>query len=355
MTDAPATDAPAAPPRNARLSRSARRAQLPRPRPGTSSPPRVTTRRRLWTTSPNAPGSANPCSTSTSPASWELYRALLTTCADDLVERVRDAIARTSDNRERVAAAVLGVLRLPSRATGRPTGSSSAPTCGANPRRRPWSTAPSPPAASTTAPPRPSRPTPGSTRPGAAAGGRAGRASQVGPQYWLDSDRGGAAGRGRGADVEPGVAGVGRVPDGARPTGGTERALDPVAGEPKLVAGKPLSRNEVGEHESGFPATTSRQPEPDPPLRRRDLHVRDLVGPHEEAPALVVDELQAARRRRSATRRRASGPRPASGRCGYDQLPRALHDADLDLHRVTSWSSLHGPGPGPAHDEHGPG
>src|SRR2546422_5585895 len=40
------------------------------------------------------------------PGKLELYRALLTTCADDLVERVRDAIARTSDNRERVAAAV---------------------------------------------------------------------------------------------------------------------------------------------------------------------------------------------------------------------------------------------------------
>ena len=40
------------------------------------------------------------------PGKLELYRALLTTCADDLVDRVRDAIARTSDNRERVAAAV---------------------------------------------------------------------------------------------------------------------------------------------------------------------------------------------------------------------------------------------------------
>ena len=40
------------------------------------------------------------------PGKLELYRALLTTCADDLVERVRDAIGRTSDNRERVAAAV---------------------------------------------------------------------------------------------------------------------------------------------------------------------------------------------------------------------------------------------------------
>ena len=40
------------------------------------------------------------------PGKLELYRALLTTCADDLVVRVRDAIAATSDNRERVEAAV---------------------------------------------------------------------------------------------------------------------------------------------------------------------------------------------------------------------------------------------------------
>src|SRR4029079_3881358 len=40
------------------------------------------------------------------PATLELYRALLTTCADDLVERVREAIAATSDNHERVEAAV---------------------------------------------------------------------------------------------------------------------------------------------------------------------------------------------------------------------------------------------------------
>jgi len=40
------------------------------------------------------------------PGKLELYRALLTTCADDLVLRVRDAIAATSDNRERVEAAV---------------------------------------------------------------------------------------------------------------------------------------------------------------------------------------------------------------------------------------------------------
>jgi AcrR family transcriptional regulator len=40
------------------------------------------------------------------PSKLELYQALLTTCADDLVDRVRDAIGATSDNRERVTAAV---------------------------------------------------------------------------------------------------------------------------------------------------------------------------------------------------------------------------------------------------------
>ena len=40
------------------------------------------------------------------PGKLELYRALLTTCADDLVERVQEAIAATSDNHERVEAAV---------------------------------------------------------------------------------------------------------------------------------------------------------------------------------------------------------------------------------------------------------
>ena len=40
------------------------------------------------------------------PGKLELYRALLTTYADELVNRVREAINRTQDNRERVHAAV---------------------------------------------------------------------------------------------------------------------------------------------------------------------------------------------------------------------------------------------------------
>jgi AcrR family transcriptional regulator len=40
------------------------------------------------------------------PGKLELYRALLASSADDLVDRVRAAITATSDNRERVAAAV---------------------------------------------------------------------------------------------------------------------------------------------------------------------------------------------------------------------------------------------------------
>jgi len=40
------------------------------------------------------------------PGKLELYRALLTTYADELVERVRAAISRTQDNHERVQAAV---------------------------------------------------------------------------------------------------------------------------------------------------------------------------------------------------------------------------------------------------------
>ncbi|WP_219412928.1 TetR/AcrR family transcriptional regulator [Pseudonocardia nigra] len=40
------------------------------------------------------------------PGKLELYRALLTTYADELVDRVEQAIARTTDNEERVHAAV---------------------------------------------------------------------------------------------------------------------------------------------------------------------------------------------------------------------------------------------------------
>src|SRR3954451_23056962 len=40
------------------------------------------------------------------PGKLELYQALLTTYADELVERVSNAITRTEDNRDRVHAAV---------------------------------------------------------------------------------------------------------------------------------------------------------------------------------------------------------------------------------------------------------
>src|SRR4051795_8070544 len=40
------------------------------------------------------------------PGKLELYRALLTTYADELVDRVQQAIGGTSDNQERVDAAV---------------------------------------------------------------------------------------------------------------------------------------------------------------------------------------------------------------------------------------------------------
>ena len=96
MTEAPA--------RGVRLSRSARRAQL-----------LVAARDVFGAQGYHAAamddiaeraGVSKPVLYQHFPGKLELYRALLTTCADDLVERVRDAIGRTSDNRERVAAAV---------------------------------------------------------------------------------------------------------------------------------------------------------------------------------------------------------------------------------------------------------
>src|SRR5690348_6566951 len=92
-----------APPR-ARLSRSARRAQL------------LVAARDVFAAQgyhaaamddiAERAGVSKPVLYQHFPGKLELYRALLTTHADDLVERVRDAIARTSDNQERVAAAV---------------------------------------------------------------------------------------------------------------------------------------------------------------------------------------------------------------------------------------------------------
>jgi AcrR family transcriptional regulator len=96
MTEAPA--------RGARLSRSARRAQL------------LVAARDVFADRgyhaaamddiAERAGVSKPVLYQHFPGKLELYRALLITCADDLVDRVRDAIGRTSDNRERVAAAV---------------------------------------------------------------------------------------------------------------------------------------------------------------------------------------------------------------------------------------------------------
>ena len=96
MTEAPA--------RGVRLSRSARRAQL------------LVAARDVFAAQgyhaaamddiAERAGVSKPVLYQHFPGKLELYRALLTTCADELVERVRDAIGRTSDNRERVAAAV---------------------------------------------------------------------------------------------------------------------------------------------------------------------------------------------------------------------------------------------------------
>jgi AcrR family transcriptional regulator len=96
MTEAPA--------RNVRLSRSARRAQL------------LVAARDVFAAQgyhaaamddiAERAGVSKPVLYQHFPGKLELYRALLTTCADELVERVGEAIARTHDNRERVTAAV---------------------------------------------------------------------------------------------------------------------------------------------------------------------------------------------------------------------------------------------------------
>ncbi|GAA1843033.1 TetR/AcrR family transcriptional regulator [Pseudonocardia ailaonensis] len=93
-----------APPRGARLSRSARRAQL------------LVAARDVFAAQgyhaaamddiAEKAGVSKPVLYQHFPGKLELYRALLATYADELVERVRDAIGRTQDNRERVHAAV---------------------------------------------------------------------------------------------------------------------------------------------------------------------------------------------------------------------------------------------------------
>ena len=97
-------EAPAAAPRGGRLSRGARRAQL------------LLAARDVFAAQgyhaaamddiAERAGVSKPVLYQHFPGKLELYRALLTTYADELVERVRAALASTTDNRERVHAAV---------------------------------------------------------------------------------------------------------------------------------------------------------------------------------------------------------------------------------------------------------
>jgi AcrR family transcriptional regulator len=97
-------EAPAAVQRGGRLSRSARRAQL------------LVAARDVFAAQgyhaaamddiAEKAGVSKPVLYQHFPGKLELYRALLTTYADELVERVRAAIGNTQDNRERVEAAV---------------------------------------------------------------------------------------------------------------------------------------------------------------------------------------------------------------------------------------------------------
>ncbi|NMH97152.1 TetR/AcrR family transcriptional regulator [Pseudonocardia acidicola] len=90
--------------RGARLSRSARRAQL------------LVAARDVFAAQgyhaaamddiAEKAGVSKPVLYQHFPGKLELYRALLTTYADELVGRVQSAISRTADNRERVHAAV---------------------------------------------------------------------------------------------------------------------------------------------------------------------------------------------------------------------------------------------------------
>ena len=70
------------------------------------------------------------------PGKLELYRALLTTYADELVGRVERAITSTNDNQLRVEAAV-AATSTSSPERGRPSGSSSSPISAASRRPRP--------------------------------------------------------------------------------------------------------------------------------------------------------------------------------------------------------------------------
>jgi AcrR family transcriptional regulator len=98
------TEAPAAAPRGGRLSRSARRAQL------------LIAARDVFSAQgyhaaamddiAERAGVSKPVLYQHFPGKLELYRALLTTYADELVQGVREALVSSADNGERVHAAV---------------------------------------------------------------------------------------------------------------------------------------------------------------------------------------------------------------------------------------------------------
>jgi AcrR family transcriptional regulator len=98
------TEAPAAVPRGGRLSRSARRAQL------------LLAARDVFSAQgyhaaamddiAERAGVSKPVLYQHFPGKLELYRAVLTTYADDLVQRVRGALTSSADNGERVHASV---------------------------------------------------------------------------------------------------------------------------------------------------------------------------------------------------------------------------------------------------------
>src|SRR5580765_8162323 len=98
------TEAPAAVPRGGRLSRSARRAQL------------LVAARDVFAAQgyhaaamddiAERAGVSKPVLYQHFPGKLELYQALLTTYADELVAQVEAALSATADNEERVEAAV---------------------------------------------------------------------------------------------------------------------------------------------------------------------------------------------------------------------------------------------------------
>ena len=139
--------------------------------------------------------------------------------------------------------------------------------------------------------------------------------SQVAAQYWLDSDR--RVPRDEAVALMAGLAwrGLAGFPAGPRRPTGVATAV----------------RSERG------PTAIKRESvrtdgEPDPALGGCDLHVGDLVGPDQVPPALLVDQPEQAV---------PAGQRRVDQRldlvrllvAGHHELPRALRDADLDLHR----------------------